>query len=221
MAYFLHFLEVGGDEEHGAAAFVGDPQIAIDLRFGANVHPDRWLLEDEKAHIGFHPPRDNHLLLIAAAQRGDGSRRVGRPDGEPRQRLAASRQFSTARDRVEWPNTPSQWIHVARRCRSMRFTHFRHALESEIIAKRLRFGFHSSSLSYDSGPIRSVTSSRRKGWISPSWHAFFRLGRTIRLRRGRYLVIAGRGRYYRARPLHCHHANLERCRAFDPHLFSP
>jgi hypothetical protein len=43
-----------------------------------------WLLQDLEANIGFHPPRHNHLLLIATARGCDGPGGIGRSDGEPR-----------------------------------------------------------------------------------------------------------------------------------------
>src|ERR1700722_18750620 len=67
MADFLHLGKIGGDQKDCTTELVRNPQIAIDFCFGTDIHANGRLFENQQASVRFHPSRDNHFLLIAAA----------------------------------------------------------------------------------------------------------------------------------------------------------
>ncbi len=80
MADALDFLEIGGEQQHRESGLQGLLQQVIDLRFGADVDADGRLLQHQKTHFGLHPARKHHLLLVAAAERGDQALGIARLD---------------------------------------------------------------------------------------------------------------------------------------------
>ena len=54
----------------------------LHLGLGADVDAARRLVEDQQPRLGEQPAREQHLLLVAAAERADGLVRVGGPDVE-------------------------------------------------------------------------------------------------------------------------------------------
>lgn len=112
MADFLHLVEVGGNQKHSTTGFLGYAQIAVDFRFGSDIHPNRRLLENKQASIGFHPPRDYHFLLIAAAQGRNRAGGVRGPHGEFRQRHSARTKFLAVPDRTKRRDSPGSRVHI-------------------------------------------------------------------------------------------------------------
>src|SRR5579883_2130114 len=75
-------LVIGAGAKDGGALIGGFGDRCEDLRSGADIHPLSGLIQQDEARGQLKPFRQQHFLLIAAAQRPEQKARVTRPDIE-------------------------------------------------------------------------------------------------------------------------------------------
>src|SRR5215211_7611079 len=75
-------LQLGRYEQYGLAFFGQVVHKAVDLRLGAHVYPAGRLVEQQDGRFAGQRLGDDHLLLVAAREPGDGVGQPGAPDGE-------------------------------------------------------------------------------------------------------------------------------------------
>ena len=91
IAHAQNFRQLGGNhhDRHPLPGEFGDQPV--DLRLGADIDAARRLVENENARLGHQPPRDQHLLLIAAGEVDARLEEIGRAHAQLRLLLQAKR----------------------------------------------------------------------------------------------------------------------------------
>ena len=73
---------VGGVPDDGAAIFRQATEEPVEIGLGAEIDPSGRVIEQHHVGIGGERPGNDHLLLVAAAERGDRRRSIRCPDLE-------------------------------------------------------------------------------------------------------------------------------------------
>ncbi len=71
VAHAEHLFEFGGDDDDGCALFGEPVQKPVDFDLGADIDAAGWFVQDEDFRARIQPARQQHLLLVAAAERSD------------------------------------------------------------------------------------------------------------------------------------------------------
>src|SRR5262245_49238132 len=90
------FGQVGRDHDDGRARFGKLIDLAINFRPRRDVDAARRFVEQEDLRVGEEPPREQRLLLVAAAQTSHGFRGGGRPDAQLADEFVGGVEFGFA-----------------------------------------------------------------------------------------------------------------------------